>query len=98
MDGQASGSPGGRVLAVDYGRRRIGLAISDPTGTIATGMETLIVKSAEEAAQRLTQQIISIIEREIRSYPEHWLWMYKRWKKINRPEDSERYPFYAKNG
>lgn len=26
----------GRVLAVDYGDRRIGLAISDPTGTIAS--------------------------------------------------------------
>lgn len=27
---------GGRLLAVDYGERRIGLAISDPTGTIAS--------------------------------------------------------------
>jgi putative Holliday junction resolvase len=26
----------GRLLAIDYGERRIGLAISDPTGTIAT--------------------------------------------------------------
>lgn len=26
----------GRVLAIDYGERRIGLAISDPSGTIAT--------------------------------------------------------------
>jgi putative Holliday junction resolvase len=26
----------GRVLAIDYGERRIGLAISDPTGTIAS--------------------------------------------------------------
>lgn len=29
-------SPRGRLLAVDYGERRIGLAISDPTGTIAS--------------------------------------------------------------
>ena len=28
--------PGGRVLAVDWGERRIGLAISDPTGLIAS--------------------------------------------------------------
>jgi lauroyl/myristoyl acyltransferase len=48
-----------------------------------------------EAAQRLTQQILSAIEQEIRTHPEYWLWMYKRWKKIYRPEDSERYPFYA---
>jgi putative holliday junction resolvase len=26
----------GRLLAVDYGERRVGLAISDPTGTIAS--------------------------------------------------------------
>jgi len=26
----------GRVLAIDYGERRVGLAISDPTGTIAS--------------------------------------------------------------
>jgi putative Holliday junction resolvase len=31
----------GRVLAVDYGERRIGLALSDPTRTIATPLPTL---------------------------------------------------------
>ncbi|MDP2957534.1 MAG: Holliday junction resolvase RuvX [Longimicrobiales bacterium] len=30
-----------RVLGVDFGERRIGLALSDPTGTIATPLETL---------------------------------------------------------
>lgn len=30
-----------RVLGVDLGRRRIGLAVSDPTGTIATPLETI---------------------------------------------------------
>jgi putative Holliday junction resolvase len=29
-------SPRGRLLAVDYGEKRIGLAISDPSGTIAS--------------------------------------------------------------
>jgi putative holliday junction resolvase len=29
-------APSGRVLAVDYGERRVGLAVSDPTRTIAT--------------------------------------------------------------
>ena len=28
--------PSGRLLAIDYGERRIGLAVSDPTGTIAS--------------------------------------------------------------
>lgn len=43
----------GRVLAIDYGRRRVGLAISDPTGTIATGLETLLVKSIAEAVVKI---------------------------------------------
>ena len=29
-------APDGRLLAVDWGERRIGLAVSDPTGTIAS--------------------------------------------------------------
>lgn len=30
-----------RILAVDYGTRRIGIALSDPTGTLATPLTTL---------------------------------------------------------
>jgi putative Holliday junction resolvase len=33
---RARGAEGGRVLAVDYGEKRIGLAVSDPTRTVAT--------------------------------------------------------------
>lgn len=47
-------NPGGRVLAIDYGKRRVGLAISDPTGTIATGIGTLEVTSDEDALNRIT--------------------------------------------
>jgi len=38
-----------RVLAVDWGERRIGLAVSDPQGVIATGLATLLVRSLEDA-------------------------------------------------
>jgi putative Holliday junction resolvase len=31
----------GRILALDYGERRIGLAVSDPTGTIAQPLPTI---------------------------------------------------------
>uniref|UniRef100_A0A832MN84 Putative pre-16S rRNA nuclease n=1 Tax=Eiseniibacteriota bacterium TaxID=2212470 RepID=A0A832MN84_UNCEI len=44
-----------RVLAVDWGERRIGLALSDPTGTLATGLETLVVRSAAEAVRRVAE-------------------------------------------
>jgi putative Holliday junction resolvase len=38
-----------RILAVDWGERRIGLAVSDPSGTIATGIPTLQVRGREDA-------------------------------------------------
>lgn len=47
-------NPGGRILAIDYGKRRIGLAISDPTGTIATGLGTLEVRDDAEALARIS--------------------------------------------
>lgn len=46
-------NPGGRVLAIDYGKRRVGLAISDPTGTIATGLGTLEVTSDADAVAHI---------------------------------------------
>lgn len=38
-----------RILAVDWGERRIGLAVSDPEGIIATGLATLDTKTEEGA-------------------------------------------------
>jgi len=38
-----------RVLGIDYGERRIGLALSDPLGIIAGGLPTLTVASDDEA-------------------------------------------------
>ena len=40
-----------RVLAVDWGERRVGLAVSDPEGILASGLETLTVRGAEEALE-----------------------------------------------
>ena len=42
-----------RILAVDWGRRRIGLAVSDPTGVIATALPTLTVGGRVEAIRRV---------------------------------------------
>lgn len=39
----------GRVLAIDYGEKRIGLAISDPMRILATGLQTL--QEGERAAR-----------------------------------------------
>jgi putative Holliday junction resolvase len=37
----------GRILAIDYGRRRVGLAVTDPLGITAQGLPTLEVDSSE---------------------------------------------------
>jgi len=44
-----------RILAVDWGERRVGLAVSDPTGTIASSLETLVVRGEAEAITRVVQ-------------------------------------------
>ncbi len=46
-----------RVLAVDWGERRVGLAISDPNGIIATGLATLTVTGLEQAVARVRQMV-----------------------------------------
>lgn len=37
----------GRILAIDYGRRRVGLAVSDPLRIIATALATVEAREAE---------------------------------------------------
>jgi putative Holliday junction resolvase len=37
----------GRLLGIDYGERRIGLAISDPTGTIATPAGVIVRRTGK---------------------------------------------------
>ena len=44
-----------RILAVDWGERRLGVAVSDPGGIIATGLATLEVRSLEEALRRVAE-------------------------------------------
>ncbi|MGA2500166.1 MAG: Holliday junction resolvase RuvX [Tepidisphaeraceae bacterium] len=49
-----------RTLAIDYGTRRIGLALSDADGRFATPIEVLHVSSPEEAVP----EILKLIRRE----------------------------------
>lgn len=44
-----------RVLAVDPGSRRIGLALSDPTGTIAQPLATFDAQPEDTLAERLAE-------------------------------------------
>ncbi len=45
------------LIAVDYGRRRIGLAKSDATGLIASALTTLVIKSHKQAMEELARII-----------------------------------------
>lgn len=49
-----------RILAVDWGERRIGVAVSDPTGTIATGLDTIQVGSPGEAPVKVAALAASL--------------------------------------
>ena len=44
-----------RVLAVDWGTRRVGLAISDPSRRVARPLETLILSTPGDAPERIAQ-------------------------------------------
>jgi putative Holliday junction resolvase len=53
-----------RILALDYGRARCGCALSDPSGTLATPVETIEDPSSEEGMASIAR-IVS--ERDVAS-------------------------------
>ena len=52
-----------RVLAIDVGRRRIGLAISDPTATLARPLATLEV-NPDDAVDKVAHEIAHLAAEE----------------------------------
>jgi putative Holliday junction resolvase len=54
----------GRVLAVDVGKRRVGLAISDVSGTLARPLETIVVGGAADAVDRVARRVAAIAAEE----------------------------------
>jgi putative Holliday junction resolvase len=48
---------GGRILAIDVGARRVGLAISDRSATLARPLETIAVRDGADAVRRVVQRI-----------------------------------------
>jgi len=49
--------PSGRILAIDHGARRMGLAVSDPLGITAQGIETLQRRNKRSDFARLKRVI-----------------------------------------
>lgn len=44
-----------RILAVDFGERRTGLAISDELGITAQGLDTIVVRTEDEILPRVAE-------------------------------------------
>jgi putative holliday junction resolvase len=50
----------GRILAIDVGARRVGLAISDASCTLARPLETMAVTSDADAVDRVARRIAEL--------------------------------------
>jgi putative Holliday junction resolvase len=46
-----------RVLALDYGSARCGVAVSDPSGTLATPLEPVLQPGTKRGLQRIAQLV-----------------------------------------
>lgn len=46
----------GRILAVDYGQRRTGLAVSDPLGIIASPLVAIVSEDLEETVAQIVRE------------------------------------------
>jgi putative pre-16S rRNA nuclease len=53
-----------RVLGIDVGRRRVGLAISDPSGTLARPLATLAVTDTADAIERVMAEVTRLSAEE----------------------------------
>ena len=59
-----------RILAIDYGLKRIGLALSDPMKIIATPLETITIDNYKDGIQKLLALFNEYeLEKIIMGYP-----------------------------
>lgn len=65
QNGNAPKPPSGRVLGLDVGARRIGVAVSDPLGITAQGLETLQRQNKRKDLEQLRRVIREYKVKEI---------------------------------
>jgi len=99
----APSSPAGASLALRTGAEiGFGFCLPQPDGTYYVETARIIrpsLRTGEDiksATQRLTREILEVIEEAIRKNPGHWLWTYKRWKFLPPGRGRAGYPFYAR--
>lgn len=60
------------------------MLIREGAGKFRIDLEEIDTKNLqgtdEEKMNEITQRHVSMLEKFVRQYPEHWLWMHKRWK------------------
>jgi putative Holliday junction resolvase len=54
-----------RVLALDYGAARCGVAVSDPTGTLATPLDPILRPGTKKGLQRLAALVTELAAERI---------------------------------
>ncbi len=60
-----------RILGIDYGRRRIGIAVSDETQTLARGIETLDRERTPDPVSRIRALSLELgVERIVVGHPQ----------------------------
>jgi len=52
-------------LGIDYGQRRIGIAVSDPLGILATGLPTIVYQTLPDALDQIGKTISDYQVREV---------------------------------
>ena len=62
-----------RILSIDYGEVRVGLAMSDITSTIATGLDTLVINKNKSILIDKVKELIkeNEIEKIVIGYPKN---------------------------
>jgi putative holliday junction resolvase len=53
-----------RAMGIDLGERRIGVAISDATGTLARPLKTLEIANADDGLRRVVAEITRLLEED----------------------------------
>lgn len=62
----------GRILAVDFGSKNLGLAVTDPLGLIAQGLPTVRRKNKRADLDRLRELVVALgVERIVVGHPLH---------------------------
>jgi len=63
---------------------QIGFIIRQEDGTYEVILEEIpyydLTEYNEDNVRELTRRHTAVLERYIRLYPDHWLWMHRRWK------------------